>query len=82
MRCAKACNPHKPRIHIPPADGCASRAAALCEDGREAWACTRHGGQSAAALAAAAGHSATDARVRARLAALAGALTTTSSHRN
>lgn len=56
------------------ADSCVRRAAALCEDGAEAWTCTRHGGQSAAALAAAAGHAATDARVRAKLAALAGAV--------
>ena len=57
------------------ADSCVRRAAALCEDGAEAWTCTRHGKQSAAALAAAAGLAATDARVRAKLAALAGAVT-------
>lgn len=56
------------------ADGCVRCAAALCEDGAEAWTCMRHNGQSAAALAIAAGHAATDARVRAKLAALAGAM--------
>ena len=56
------------------ADSRACCVAALCEDGPEAWTCTRHGRQSAAALAVSAGLKATDARVRAKLAALAGAV--------
>ncbi len=45
----------------------------LCEDGREAWDSTRCRAQSAAAMAALAGQTATELRVRAKLAALAGA---------